>query len=132
MPRTLNNDRLRGILLNRDHRRGIAQWLARLLWEQKVAGSTPAAPTSFKLKKITAKIYNHVQVFLFPQRGYCFFALFAAKGSGDFFRGCRAASNAARRFVASLLVAPRCPDQFETQKITAKIYNHVQQGNDTR
>ena len=27
--------------------RGVAQWLARLLWEQDVAGSTPATPTIF-------------------------------------------------------------------------------------
>src|SRR5215213_2862871 len=26
--------------------RGVAQWLARLLWAQKVAGSSPVAPTS--------------------------------------------------------------------------------------
>ncbi len=27
------------------HIRGVAQWLARMLWEHDVAGSTPATPT---------------------------------------------------------------------------------------
>ena len=31
--------------------RGVAQWLARLLWEQDVAGSTPATPTIFFVRK---------------------------------------------------------------------------------
>ena len=35
--------------------RGVAQWLARLLWEQDVAGSTPATPTIF-LPKFGKKI----------------------------------------------------------------------------
>ena len=39
--------------------RGIAQWLARLLWEQKVAGSTPAAPTSFNLKSTICDTSRH-------------------------------------------------------------------------
>ena len=35
--------------------RGVAQWLARLLWEQDVAGSTPATPTIFLPKKWSTK-----------------------------------------------------------------------------
>ena len=35
--------------------RGVAQWLARLLWEQDVAGSTPAIPTIFLSKKWSMK-----------------------------------------------------------------------------
>ena len=36
--------------------RDVAQWLARLLWEQDVAGSTPAIPTIFLQKMVNEAV----------------------------------------------------------------------------
>ena len=59
--RLLNKSLMRDILYNCFYVRGVAQWLARLLWEQDVAGSTPATPTIF-FAQIWAKKHEAVRL----------------------------------------------------------------------
>ena len=44
--------------------RGVAQWLARLLWEQDVAGSTPATPTIFFAQNLDIKLCSNNLIYL--------------------------------------------------------------------
>ena len=53
--------------------RGVAQWLARLLWEQDVAGSTPATPTIFCKKMVnedTSLLFTRRQPLFTQKRSF--------------------------------------------------------------
>ena len=112
--------------------RGVAQWLARLLWEQDVGGSTPPTPTIFLSVKIVSnpckKQAMTLENIIFPSSLFLFaliiFLRLQKNGITHFCLGCARVARAHSglcpcvdsphpdQLFCSLISGRLCPDFF--------------------